>query len=285
MQLDIGLILITAALGGLLGGVGGLIGYQVEKRFPARAQPITMICTIAGSALALALAPIVTSSLNGEARDEPILDQFDRELRAASKLFVTIAEGWPSEYRNFLSTIAADDGGMDQAAADRLANAFTTDLRKSNADLAQYSDDAGLRAYFRGYQAFLLDLKTRDDDQLCAAILVQGVAALGDRSDEYLAHIEHLSDATMKLLLDGRARRDEGEMPVLQSADADIYAFEAFLLDRTGEEGLLSRVTSGTGPDLCSAGIRVIEALSAFAPDQPQGRAMRSTTFFNIVSV
>lgn len=284
MQLDFVLILVTAVLGGVFGGIGGLIGSRIGRRFPGAAKPVTSVCAIIGCAVALAVSPVIRSSLDGGRAEQELVARYDRELRSVSSLFGAIAAGWPAEYAEFLKSFAMKGSQLDQATANRLANEFAVELRQSNASLALYSEDEDLRSYFRTYVGLLEDVKARDGEQLCAALMIRGPQALEDRASQYLAHLEGASIIVMNALTEGRSRRDRGVRSALDPSDIDIRSFETFLFERTGKEGLLARMSDSQAPDLCLTGIETFGALSEFAPDHAGAHALRVATFRNIIS-
>lgn len=291
--MDVGSILVAAIFGGIFGGIGGVIANPISKRFPVKPQLITIVCGILGVALSMAATPIFKNTVGVIASDnspapqassDATVARIEKELRSTSTLMRVTAEEWPDEYMSFVKKLAALDGRSEQAIANRLANEFTANLRKSNSQLALYASDAGLRDYFRDYQAFLSEVKSRDGDDLCAAMLSQGPAALGSRAQDYFEQLDLLGAATMNLLLDGRDRKEQGTQSAPDVSDADIGAFDVFLVDRTGVADLVLKLQSGTGDDICDKGILVMKALGEFAPDQPAGHALRTATFRNIAS-
>lgn len=293
--MDLGSILIAAVLGGVFGGIGGFLAHRIGKRLPVKLQLVSTICGLAGFAVAFAVTPIVKSALSSarsgaasSASSSPTLAptsvavaRFDGELRSSSRMFRLVAEEWPEEYQAFVATVAKQ---TDQTAANRIANEFTTTLRKSNSELSLYVSDDGLRSFFQHYQTFLSELNAREGNAVCTAVLNRGPAALEDRANDYLVHLDQMGLDTMKLLASGRDRRKDGAEATSDVSQADLDAFDGFLIDRTGEQGLLLKFRSGSAPDLCNIGIHVMKALSEFAPDQSAGHALRTATFHNIAS-
>lgn len=286
--MDWGLVFFSSVVGGVLGGVGGLLGMLAGRRFPRRAKQIVQACSVVGIVIAIAITPTIRRALFDEGSPlaapagETFVD-YDRVFRS-DPLFGKIAEGWPSEYRAFLEDVVSRHGQIDGAQAQQKGYDFVVGIRRANASNAFLAGDAGLREYFSGYRDMLQDINAEDGETLCTAMMLQGPVALRGREDRYAEHLQRLGVVTMDLLLEGRLLRDSGSAPIAPPSQEALQAFEAYLIDNTGEQNLLERMRHGEGPKPCANGLRVMSALAEFQPDQPHGRAVRIAIFYEITA-
>lgn len=276
--MNLGLILTSA----VLGGIGILIGQLVSKRFPDKSKTISRVFSVAAVLIAIAVAPIVNRSLFGSDRGdkEPVADRivrYDRELRD-TRLFATIAEGWPARFHAFVNALAT------ASDTEGLAAEFTSDLRRENAAHAVFASDEAMRNYFSASRGAMQIINVESGEAVCAAFMTEGAVALGERQAQVSAHLEQVVVTTMRALRDGRDRRERGEDITPPPSQADLDAFEAFMIDRTGQQGLLEQMRQGTASNLCATGIMVTDGLAEFAPDQPGGRALRAAIFHEIAA-
>ncbi len=286
--MDMGLVFLSAVVGGVLGGVGALIGLLVGRRFPGKAKQVAQACSIVGVVAAIVITPAIRDIMFDEAPTSvaPASDTFaeyDRFFRS-DPLFGKIADGWPSEYRAFLEDVVSRHGQLDAAQAQQKGFDFTAGIRRAHASNAFLAGDAGLREYFSGYRDLLKDINARDGEALCAAMMLQGPVALVGREDRYARHLQRIGVVAMDLLLEGGRQRDSGAVPLGPPSQEALIAFDAYLEKHTGERNLLERMRRGEGPKHCANGLNVMSALAEFEPDQPQGRAVRIAIFHEITA-
>jgi hypothetical protein len=282
--MDFGLVFLSAVVGGVLGGAGGLIGWLVGKRFPSGSKLVVQACTTVGVIIALAITPAIQRAMFGKAglattaSANDVKADYDRQFRS-DPLFGKIAEGWPSEYKVFLDDIVSRHGRIDDAEAQQLGFDFTLGLRRAQASNAFLAGDPGLREYFSGYRDLLRDINAEGGEALCNGMVLNGPVALRGREERYTKQVQRIGVITMDLLLEGRRHRDAGAAPIDPPSQEALDAFEAYLVERTGEQNLLERMRRGEGPNPCSNALNVMSALAEFAPDDVHGRAVRISIF------
>lgn len=286
--MDWGLVFLSAIVGGVLGGVGGLVGWLVGQQFPSKAKTVAQAFSIVGVVTAIVITPAIRDFIFDEAGTSvapasDTLAEYDRFFRS-DPLFGKIADGWPSEYRAFLEDIVSRHGRIDGAEAQQMGFDFTAGIRRANASNAYLAGDAGLREYFSNYRDLLRDIRAEDGDVLCGAMVRQGPIALSGREDRYMKPMQRLGIITMDLLLEGRRQRDGGAAPINPPSQQALEALDAYLMESTGEGNLFERMRRGTGTEQCSDALHVMSALAEFAPDQPDGRAIRIAIFHEILA-
>lgn len=279
MNLDIGAIFFATLVGGVFGGIGGYLGFLIGKRFPAHAKLITQACSLAGVAVALVSTDAIKSAVFGQPFRAAIASDLDAEFQRLPMLQFLKNE-WPSEYREFLNQLG---GIKHQAEADQLATNFTTSLRRANAGYVKAADDAALADVLAKGLMLSRAVRQREGDDACKAMTVGGLTAIRDKADRFVAEAQTAGLATFKALQNGRKRALDGSAsPAPPLTNADLEAFDLFVVDRGGKPGLRERVATPDNPELCDDGIAFFEALVEFERDTIRGRAFRVAVVYGM---